>query len=64
MSYLQELNTLPLYGDIRERERLFVEQRRMLEQRAELVKRYMNIEGHPAPVNLDPVLRFHLGLGR
>ncbi len=63
MSYLPKiLKTLPLYGDFREQQRLYVEQRRILEQRAEFVKRFKRLEGTPDREAIDPVLRFHLGL--
>jgi hypothetical protein len=62
------LRTLPLYTAAAEEARkLFPQQRRVLEQRAEYVRAQLARDrearaGNALESELDPVLRFHLGL--
>jgi hypothetical protein len=54
----RELKCLPLYGDLSAQRRLFDRQRLGLEVRRLAVRRFKN----DGSAELDPVLRFHLGL--
>jgi hypothetical protein len=62
------LRTLPLYtASAEDAAKLFPNQRRVLERRAEYVRAQLvrdreAARGNPAEPELDPVLRFHLGL--
>ena len=51
----------PPPGDPR-KDKLFAQQREILEARAEYVKRYKNRRPNSGEPGLDPVLKHHLGL--
>ena len=57
------LRTLPLHtGSAAEKGKLYAKPRRELQTRAEFVKRYKARQPDSGEPDLDPILKYHLGL--
>ena len=58
----EKLKTLPLYPDPSAQTPLYAKQRQEIAARGEYVKRYKNRNQNSGERDLDPVLKYHLGL--